>query len=218
MICVIMFSLFLAHDIIFYYIKQKTLKITIILYNNLILLGEHMNKRKAIMSIELLLIIGVLVTGLAIGFRFYFGVQENLKNIDLVQDLKSVLLNFDIQEKKFNGFPNEEDGKLIVNSKIFNPEDGILKIDAANSWVYYTIPLTKFDDINYSSGAILIKIYDGAYSNIEENVIVNTLRQSCLNANGDYQLSATNTIDQIYGANDWCLLSDNVKIFEDPNL
>ena len=172
-----------------------------------------MKKRKGMMTIELLIIVGIIALGLSGLFVLNNKINTNIRFIKFAQELKEVVLAIDLQEYKFDGYPMVETPAKLVDTSIYHKKMAILKNITGKRWNYKTISLTNPDTLGRTSGSILIKIHNGEYTYIAKNKILNVFNKLCLNSRKDFDIHKNLTIDKMVTPHDWCLLKTEVKLF-----
>lgn len=173
-----------------------------------------MKNRNGVLSIELLLIIGVLVGGLAAGFNGLKKINKNIDNFKLTQDIKNLSSSLDSFHNNFGAYPEQTKESIIskTNWNQHGTHTNIVKNNIANKWFYKTDSLTSKDNYKISTGYIQIKMKKDSYSTLEDNEIINTLNKTCLNSLHNIKISDAKTIQRIKNIYSWCLFKQDVKI------
>lgn len=181
-----------------------------------------MIKRKAFVSLELLLVVGVAIAGLGATFSINKKVNNTMDGIRFSQSLKGLMMAIDHQYNKFRAYPKQEyDGVAVGETDVYEPEDRLMVPGSATNWHYRTISSTNEDDKNFSTGSVLIRIPNGRYSEIGKQEVLANYFHVCENSMLDIDVfnaanGTASTIPKLSGKHEWCLIKRNVKIFT-PN-
>lgn len=175
-----------------------------------------MNNRNGYLSIELLLVIGVLVGGIASAFIGLKNINNNLDNFNLIQDLKNLSSSLESFNNNFGAYPEQSTESIISNTNWnqYGSHSSIVKRNLAEQWVYKTTSLTSKDNNKLSTGVIEIKINGNYYNELKNNVIIDTLSKFCLNSLSNIVISEAITTNKISSKSSWCILKQNVKIID----
>jgi len=171
-------------------------------------------KRKGFMSIEMLLVIGILVGGLAAVFLVYKKIQANLASTAIVTDIATIMNGLDRYKGAVGGYPAASaTSTLLSTSATFTFNAGSAYIDAgtANKWSYATVNMSTEDvDTKTSTGQIVITPDMNQYNALKTTEIVDILRGKCIN--GTRQIGETVAISADSQA---CVIYNNAILFND---
>lgn len=177
--------------------------------------------RKAFMSIEMLLIIGVVVGLLALAFTFYKSINKNTAAMQVSQDIASITNGLDRYKGATGAYPYGV-GALINQSStavssVWNSQNAYIAQDVASRW-NYTAEIqagSAWDvDTKTAIGFVYVSVLGDAYPALKASEVRDILRGKCLNGMVDVGNSALT--QRITSATSNCVLSGSTVLY-DPN-
>lgn len=170
-------------------------------------------KRKAFISLEFLLILGLIVGAIAGVFKLYQNVQKNQDGMTLTQDITAIVSGLDRYKAATGGYPfSVSELGFAVSDNGWN--DGYIPNDIGSKWKYATATTTAVDaDTGTAIGYWYISTEQAKYSGLKVSEITNILKGKCLNGNKAIALENI-TIPAVTNDKSQCLLGINTVIYK----
>lgn len=174
------------------------------------------NERRAFLSIEMLLVIGVVVTLMAVGFNYYKKIQANQAQMQLTQDIAAVTNGLDRYKGATGAYPYSVGALLTQTQTGWNQSSSYISADIADKWNYnaYLNTGTNFDtQTNTAIGYVTIKLISAdKYPALKTAEIRDILRGKCLNG-----LTAVSGTAAITNWGDECVLNGSTVLYNAPS-
>ncbi len=175
-------------------------------------------KRKGFMSLEMLLVIGVLVAGLAGVFSIYKKIQGNNASMQVTQDIAAITNGLDRFKGATGGYPSNDVTVDFINANTnvalgaWNEGNTYVSADIGSRWKYRTVADSAFDlSTGTATGYIIISTSQAQFSSLKRTEIRDILRGKCLN--GTTQLEGNPTLKVAADTSD-CVLTANTVLYK----
>ena len=175
-------------------------------------------KRKGFMSLEMLLVIGVLVAGLAGVFAIYKKIQANNASMQVTQDIAAIVNGLDRFKGATGGYPHNATIGFINDSGTntavgaWNEGNTYVSQDIGSRWEYRTVADSSFDvATGTATGYVILKTSQGKFSSLKQTEIRDILRGKCLNGTAAIEGNPTPKITM---ATSECVISANTVLYQ----
>jgi hypothetical protein len=188
-------------------------------------------KRKGFMSLEMLLVIGVLVAGLAGVFAIYKKIQANNASMQLTQDIATIVNGLDRFKGATGGYPLDTAtggtgtttfsaaaagmknlGTTYSTTNEWNEGSAYVATDVAAKWDYVAVADSDVDAATgTATGYILVKTSQAKYSALKATEIRDILRGKCLNGTNGTAITGSTTISS---TDFTCVLVSNTVLYK----
>lgn len=171
-------------------------------------------KRKGFMSLEMLLVIGVIVAGLAGVFAVYKKIQANNASMQVTQDLAAIVNGLDRFKGATGGYPVQGTPEAKINStnntSTWNESNLYVAQDIGSKWGYHTEIDGTIDTVTGTgTGNVIVTVEPAKYAALNTVEIRDILRGKCLNGMKQVGTSGKITTTQ------WrCVIASNVILFD----